>query len=125
MSFTLRNLIIIFRIVLMLTISSNIYTWQNNYVLFEDNKLHLCVSPILAVKYGEVKEYVFGGGKKVSELDWDVKPLICVGIDAEVNYKKFYLKGSCSQAVNSNTGHIKDYDWDASTGKWTNYSKHD
>jgi len=98
--------------------------WQNPDEIPPDESFHLLVSPTLSLYYGSANEYVFNYGHKISELNWDVKPLICAGVNAAAYVDKFSLTGSYSQAFNRSTGSMRDYDWDDS-GTLTNYSKHD
>ena len=102
----------------------SVYAWQNLHEAPLESGLHFFVSPSLSMYYGTVYEYVFDGGQKISELDWDVKPLICAGLNVSAYYDNFSLLGNYSQAVNEKTGKIEDFDWDAN-GVFTNYSSHD
>lgn len=82
------------------------------------------VSTALSFMYGNINEYVFDETGTVSRLDWDIKPLFLVGTKLSVSSGNLQIKSSLFYAVNEDTGSIKDYDWDTSTGGMTNYSKH-
>lgn len=90
----------------------------------KSDSIKISVSPVIALIYGNINEYVFDDGKKVSQLDWDVKPMFLSGTGISVTYSGFNLTGGLLYAVNDSIGTIRDHDWNSSTGEMTNYSKH-
>jgi len=40
-----------------------------------DDSCKITVAPLISFLYGTINEYVFDEGKKVSQLDWDIKPM--------------------------------------------------
>jgi outer membrane protease len=79
--------------------------------------------------YGTAYEYVYDAntGNKVSELDWDIKPLVTVSSRLFVQHQRTQFGLSCALGFNANRGIMTDSDWlneglgDTSTK--TNYSE--
>ena len=63
--------------------------------------------------YGKIGEFVYNGRRKISELEWDLKPVIYAGsaLSAYVNRRFLACIGYWS-GVNDNTGDMEDTDWD-------------
>jgi hypothetical protein len=88
--------------------------------------------PLFGVRYGTVNEYVYeknssGDYQKLSELDWDIKPVFIYGGKIALAWKSLQLSGYAAGAIPGNTGSMSDSDWqnitindDADTK--TNYS---
>ena len=103
---------------LMLFISASVMAQVQN------TDFSFSVSTALTLMYGNINEYVFDDKGKASELSWEMKPLLLVGTKITGIVGCFKLEGSLFYAINEDTGSIRDYDWNTSTGVMTNYSKH-
>jgi len=90
----------------------------------EDNG-KLALSSGFSVMYGTINEYVYDEGRRASCLAWDIKPLMLAGMSLEYEFQSLRFNGSLCFALNENTGSIRDYDWDTSSGVMTNFSRHD
>ena len=102
--------------------------------------LKMKITPEIYLMNGMINEYVFSSsclntGNKLSELQWDIKnvPVIKLNADFDIlDYLYTGLKGSF--VIPCSSGNMQDYDWLNSTkSQWkaanpcdiTNYSKHD
>jgi outer membrane protease len=67
----------------------------------------------LELLYGTAYEYVYDNvnGNKLSELDWDIKPLVSVSSLAEAKFGGFGFGISCALGFPGDTGIIADSDW--------------
>ena len=77
----------------------------------------ISVTPIFSVGFGTIGEYVYikdvsGTNKKISELDWDVKPSLQYGGRVGVSWKALAVSGFAFGAVPMRSGAMKDSDWD-------------
>ena len=77
----------------------------------------ISVMPIFSVGFGTLGEYVYikdasGTDKKISELDWDVKPSLQYGGRVGVSWKALAVSGFAFGAVPMRSGAMKDSDWD-------------
>lgn len=91
----------------------------------KQNEDSISVSLQTGFMYGNIGEYVYSGEDKISELDWDTKPLIYIG-----NVFTAELKNNISAglgywfSLNSRAGNISDTDY-GSAGEKVHYSNHD
>ena len=77
----------------------------------------ISVTPIFSVGFGTIGEYVYikdvsGTNKKISELDWDVKPSLQYGGRVGASWKALAVSGFAFGAVPMRSGAMKDSDWD-------------
>ena len=77
----------------------------------------ISVAPIFSVGFGTLGEYVYikdasGTDKKISELDWDIKPSLQYGGNAGVSWKALAISGFAFGVVPMRSGAMKDSDWD-------------
>lgn len=101
--------------------------------------LYMKITPEIYLMNGMINEYVFSSsclnaGNKLSELQWDIKnvPLLKLNADFDIlNYLFAGIKGSF--VIPCSSGNMQDYDWlNSVTSRWksddpcalTNYSKH-
>lgn len=83
----------------------------------------------LGVLNGDAEEIVydydrFGGRRKLSQLDWDLKDIVMGGaqISARVT-ERLSLNGGLWVALTEGTGEMDDYDWgNPASSSWTDYS---
>lgn len=80
----------------------------------------------LGLLNGRSQEKVYGGGKKISQLTWDIKqvPTLHLGLAFHpLDWLSYDLRGWTR--VSGGNSHMKDYDWssDEDVG-WTDYSDH-
>jgi outer membrane protease len=96
---------------------------------FELKPPHITVSPFGTVMLGEANEYVYTSGKILSELDWDILPIVSLGLGANVGWDEgLQLTGDISTGLPLATGSMEDSDWlnletNGDTAK-TTFSKH-
>jgi outer membrane protease len=90
----------------------------------------------LGILWGQAEEIVYKNADtdtKLSQLLWDLKPLIYAGLDLEFGPKKpwiksgFFAEAALKYGLPLRTGSIVDKDWLApnDSSYLTNYSKHD
>ncbi|MBQ9630266.1 MAG: omptin family outer membrane protease, partial [Treponema sp.] len=82
----------------------------------EQKNFELSVSPTISTRVGTINEYVFeknsnGELKKLSELNWDIKPLIFFGLDFSFSWKFLSLDIYGKIANPMSTGKMEDSDW--------------
>jgi outer membrane protease len=89
------------------------------------------VSPLAGFLYGHGEEIVYQserGGAYLSELRWDIKPLVYSGAVLDVSRKKspgFFYSISLKFGFPMGTGFMEDRDWLAWNGALSHYSHHD
>lgn len=87
--------------------------------------------PGLHVLYGLAFEYAYDGttGNKLSELDWDIKPMVSVSSALRARVRSFEFGLSCTVGFPDYSGVMTDSDWDnesvGDTATKTNYSESD
>jgi outer membrane protease len=76
--------------------------------------------------YGTAYEYVYDGSNKLSELDWDIKPLFSIGSTARAKIGNVELGIALSAGFPGRAGSMTDSDWMnvgyANSDLKTNYS---
>lgn len=100
---------------------SKVTEYSNKENNSNDNKkastdFHFSVEPVVSFRTGTIGEYVFlknssYSSNKLSELDWDMKPIFAVGIRANGGWKGIGVTGYVSGAVSSKCGTMADSDW--------------
>lgn len=100
-------------------------------VCFAENT-HLFLEPLFGVRYGTLNEYVFSdyntsSNRKLSQLDWEAKPLFYAGGKASVSYKLFDFAFYGGGFFPGRSGTMYDSDWlsDFDATMKTNYSVSD
>ncbi len=79
--------------------------------------------------YGTAHEYVYDGntGNKISELDWDIKPVLTLASRLLVQHRRTWFELSCALGLDGDRGIMTDSDWlneaSGDTGTKTNYSE--
>lgn len=97
--------------------------------LFAIDAPQFSLSYYTEVIYGESFEHVYYSDKILSELIWDIKPLILLGLEASLKWKKgFSLNAESSFGLPAFSGLMEDSDWlnlnlNLDTGK-THFSRH-
>ncbi|MDR2178365.1 MAG: omptin family outer membrane protease [Treponema sp.] len=92
----------------------------------------LSLSPQFGMLWGQGEEQVYTTGNKLySQLLWDIKPLLYVGMSIDFS-RKYPLEGpgifgvfSTKFGIPANSGVMEDRDWLARGGILSNYSRHD
>lgn len=79
---------------------------------------------------GDAREYVYENDRILSELIWDMRPMVSIGLAGDICWMGgFKLSAEASAGIPGNTGSMQDSDWlnlDLnSRGEKTTYSKHD
>ncbi len=73
---------------------------------------------------GLAKELVYSKAVKISELDWDLKPLYFTGFSFNtIFFDKLFLNTGAWMALNENAGRMTDHDY-SEKGELINYSRH-
>ena len=121
-------------------------TFSFSAFALDDNPLSFRITPRIELLNGSINEYVFNEANKntdnkESQLDWDLKAIPVLGINADFNlfrYINIGLDGSFGIPIK--TGNMQDYDWlnsicstigypqwedENNPTQLTNYSKHD
>lgn len=81
------------------------------------------IKPIFGARIGTVGEYVFqSDGKKMSQLNWDLKPLLYFGGEAAVSWRFLSLSLYGKNALPMRSGDMEDSDWLDSLGRKNVYS---
>jgi outer membrane protease len=89
------------------------------------------VSPVIGFLSGHGEEIVYKSEKKgayLSELLWDIKPLVYSGLVLDVFRKTnpgFFYSISLKFGFPMMSGAMEDRDWQAGNGALSNYSRHD
>lgn len=97
---------------------------------FPVSALEVSVSPYIEAHSGDAREYVYDDDKVLSELIWDMKPMVSVGAAIDVGWTGGLLvSAEASAAMPGKTGSMQDSDWlnllSDGTDFKTTYSKHD
>jgi hypothetical protein len=111
---------------------SKVAEYANKEDNSNDNKksstdFHFSFSPLFDFKYGTIREYVFlnnctYSNDKLSELDWDLKPMVQLGVNANGGWKGILLSGYIEGAVPNRSGTMADSDWfNVKTSDLANY----
>jgi|GEM_PF-7109050 len=83
------------------------------------------IAAMTGMSYGELGEYVFTSTKKLSELNWELKPVFTAGLSlAAVFQNSFFLGFAWQSGYTRESGNMEDSDWQASDPSIkTNYSR--
>lgn len=74
--------------------------------------------------YGSIDEYVYNRDRKLSKLEWDLKPVIFIGNVLNTKIKgNVLISTGYWMGINENAGHMEDTDWDQ-FGEKTHHSRH-
>ena len=82
----------------------------------DDQRIGFSVSPLFTYMEGYSDELVFDESSDpypyLSQLTWDIKPALVLGLSTSVVYKnRFSLNLAAGTAVNKNSGEMVDRDW--------------
>ncbi len=83
----------------------------------------------LELMYGTAYEYVYDNSNTLSELDWDIKPLVAIASEARAKSGNFGFSVSCAAGFPGKVGTMADSDWQnegtTAPNVKTNYSESD
>lgn len=84
-------------------------------------------SPKIELKNYKIKEYVFDGNHKLSQLDWNVKNQINVGLKSDFYIDRLFVGFDFSLGLYNFDGFMEDRDWENynKPNITTKYSFHD
>ena len=119
-------------------------TFFSSALAIDDNYLSFKITPRFELANGIINEYVYdenclNDDNKLSQLDWDLRAIPVLGINADFNLLRYlYIGFEASMGVPIRSGNMQDYDWlnsvkgDGNYPEWiyddprqlTNYSKH-
>lgn len=101
--------------------------------------LKMKITPEVYLMNGMINEYVFSSsclntGNKLSELQWDIKNVPVIKLNADFDILDYLFTGLTGAfVIPYSSGNMQDYDWlNSTTARWrnddpcalTNYSKH-
>ncbi len=93
---------------------------------FLPGKISLHLSPGMGILYGAMGEYVYSGGKKVSDLNWDMKPLYIFQLLGTLSINQRYCFSlRYRYGVPRKSGEVTDTDWDLNFPGSITFSEHD
>jgi|GEM_PF-2880602 len=96
----------------------------NGAYLPDGISLHL--SQRAGILYGVMGEYVYSGGEKISELNWDMKPLYIFQFLGTLSiYEKYYFSLRYRYGIPWKSGSVTDTDWDLPVPGSITFSKHE
>lgn len=117
-------IIIIFTVILLYPFSA-LYSLHVIPDSNQQNRNSVSFSLETGLMNGNIGEYVYSGDNKISELKWDIKPLIYVGNVIKAKFKNNISAGlGYWFNVNSRAGNISDTDR-GSAGEIIKYSDHE
>lgn len=92
--------------------------------------LDVSIMPYVEANSGDAREYVYTDDKILSELIWDMKPMVSVGAAINAGWTDgLRISAGASAGIPMRTGSMQDSDWlniDINgSDKITTYSKHD
>ena len=81
-----------------------------------DDEIVFSISPVTAYKNGMLGEYVYvkdvnNQEQKLSELDWEIRNLFSLGLDFQIDFKKFTLDAGITFGISNHNGKMQDSDW--------------
>jgi outer membrane protease len=68
-------------------------------------------SPKFSLANGMQDEFVFAGGKKLSELNWQIKNVPVFAADAKISYRKIFVSAGGKIGIPKKSGKLFDGDW--------------
>jgi outer membrane protease len=106
------------------------FTILSAFAPMRASALDVSVSPYIEANSGDAREYVYADDKLLSELIWDMKPMVSIGAAIDVGWTGGLLvSAEASAAIPGTTGSMRDSDWlnllSDGTEYKTTYSKHD
>jgi len=80
---------------------------------FSQTDFHFSVAPRLSATWGELTELLYNNdGTLVSQLDWEQKPLINLGLEAELSFYNFVLSAAFDYSAPLGNSYMYDSDWE-------------
>lgn len=80
---------------------------------FGQNNLHFSISPKFSIMFGELSELLYyNDGTLVSQLDWEQKPLLNIGLKTSGQYKNFIVTADFDYSLPAGTSYMYDSDWE-------------
>ena len=105
-------------------ISTILFTLLLPLFCFAQNAFHFSLAPRVSFTYGELNEILYGyNGEIVSQLNWNQKPLLNLGLEASAGYKKLIVSALFDYSIPLKTSYMYDTDWN-SAGDIESLSKH-
>lgn len=90
---------------------------------FAQNDFHFSVSPHISILYGELSEILYGFDDEiVSQLDWEQKPLINLGLSSTAAIKNFLISADFDYSLPLANSYMYDSDWE--NGEKYSFTKH-
>lgn len=80
---------------------------------FAQNNFHFSLAPQVSLSFGELTELLYyNDGTLVSQLDWEQKPLLNLGVKACCQYKDFIVAADFDYSLPLGTSNMYDSDWE-------------
>ena len=82
-----------------------------SYLCFGQNDYHFSIAPRFSFTYGELTEILYGYDNEiVSRLDWEQKPLLNLGLEADIFIKDFTINSLFDFSLPAGTSYMYDSD---------------
>lgn len=82
-----------------------------SYLCFGQNDYHFSIAPRFSFTYGELTEILYGYDNEiVSRLDWEQKPLLNLGLEADIFIKDFAINSVFDFSLPVGTSYMYDSD---------------
>ena len=93
------------------------------FLCFGQNNFQFSLAPRYSLTYGELTELLYGYDEElVSQLDWEQKPLLNIGLKTSVNYKGFIISADFDYGIHLPLSYMYDSDWE--DGEKYSFTKH-
>ncbi len=80
---------------------------------FGQNNLHFSISPRISLTFGELTELLYDSQEEIaSQLDWEEKSLLNLGLEADLNYKNLIVNATFDYSLPLGTSFMYDSDWE-------------
>ena len=89
---------------------------------FSQTDFHFSLAPRISFTVGELTELLYTDNEIVSQLDWEQKPLLNLGLNASAGYKNFFISADFDYCLPAGTSYMYDSDWEG--GEKYSLTKH-
>lgn len=97
-------------------ISTILFTLLLPLFCFAQNAFHFTLAPRVSFTYGELNEILYDYNDEiVSQLEWNQKPLLNLGLETSASYKKLIVSALFDYSIPLGKSYMYDSDWDNTT----------
>lgn len=90
---------------------------------FCESAFHFSFAPRFSLTLGELNEILYDSYDDIkSQLDWEQKPLVNIGLEASANYRNIIFSAAFDYSTPAGTSYMYDSDWDG--GQKYSFTKH-